>query len=279
MQPTIPKAPNTIQKGTPLKEMLGSESVGYLANNILMVFPSFDASGFKSTALTGIDPLTLHERGLHIATALRQYLPNKYEHAIEIIINSLTPPSSSTEVPSLGFLFYHPHSFFISQYGVDAAHNEGEDPFDISMNAIYELTKRSTSEFCIRPFIIKHQDRTLKRIEEWVLDPNPHVRRLCSEGTRPRLPWATRIPSFIDNPLPVLPILESLKNDESLYVRRSVANHLGDIAKDHLELVFDICQKWLPDASKELKWVIRHALRYPAKKGNAKAIKIRQTAK
>jgi 3-methyladenine DNA glycosylase AlkC len=112
-----------------------------------------------------------------------------------------------------------------------------------------------------------------------VSDPDPHVRRLCSEGTRPRLPWAPRIPSFIKDPTPVLSILEDLKDDENLYVRRSVANHLGDIAKDHPEVVFSICERWLVDATKEVKWLIRHALRYPAKKQNKRAIQIRISAK
>jgi len=114
---------------------------------------------------------------------------------------------------------------------------------------------------------------------EWTSDPDPHVRRLCSEGTRPRLPWARQIPSFIANPIPVLPILEILKDDQSLYVRRSVANHLGDIAKDHLDLVFEICERWLVDSSNDMKWLIRHALRHPAKKGNKVALQLRTAAK
>ena len=147
------------------------------------------------------------------------------------------------------------------------------------MNAQYELTKRFSAEFSMRPFLIEQPDRTLARLMEWTSDPNPHVRRLCSEGARPKLPWAKRIPAFIANPAPVLPILEKLKNDPSLYVRRSVANHLGDIAKDHSKLVFELCERWLVDSSNELKWVIRHALRHPAKKGNKRAIKIRNAAK
>lgn len=105
------------------------------------------------------------------------------------------------------------------------------------------------------------------------------MRRLCSEGTRPRLPWAIRIPEFVKDPRPVLPILESLKDDPDLYVRRSVANHLGDIAKDHADLVLEICRNWLEDASPQRRWLIRHALRYPAKKGEKNAIKLRKLAK
>lgn len=116
-------------------------------------------------------------------------------------------------------------------------------------------------------------------LNSWAADPDPRVRRLCSEGTRPRLPWGLRIPSLIANPQPVLPLLERLKDDPSLYVRRSVANHLGDIAKDHPEWVFQLCDRWLSGASNDRKWLIRHALRYPAKQGNAAALAIRASAK
>ena len=147
------------------------------------------------------------------------------------------------------------------------------------MAAQHALTQRFSAEFSIRPFLIRDQDRTLARLLEWTRDPSPHVRRLCSEGTRPRLPWATRIPAFVKNPEPVFPILEILKNDPSLYVRRSVANHLGDVAKDHPEKAFALCERWLTGASSELKWLIRHALRHPAKKGDKNALRLRSAAK
>lgn len=275
----IPEAPKSIQKGIPLKNVLGLEAIDCLAQNISYVYPEFNAQEFKTVAMDNLEPLGINERGLHIARALRKHLPKKYKNAINIILASLTPPNTETEGLGLAVLFYHPHSYFIAEYGLDEKYNEGEDPFEISMNAQYELTKRSTSEFSIRPFLIQYQERTLAKIKEWVSDSDPHVRRLCSEGTRPRLPWAPRIPAFIDNPSPILPILEALRNDEILYVRRSVANHLGDIAKDHPEIVFSICERWLIDATKEVNWLVRHALRHPAKKQNKIALQIRAAAK
>jgi len=275
----IPAAPNSIQKGVPLKHLLGSEAIDCLAHNILLVYPPFDEHSFRKAALAGLEPLGIMARGQHFAKALRPCLPDKYSQAIEILLASLTPPHTETEGLGLAVLFYHTHSCFISEYGLDSKHNSGEDPFEVSMKAQYELTKRSSSEFSIRPFLIQHQDRTLARLIEWASDSDPHVRRLCSEGTRSRLPWAPRIPAFITNPSPVLPILEALKNDPSLYVRRSVANHLGDIAKDHPEIVFAICERWLDGASKEVKWLIRHALRHPAKKLNKTALRLRVAAK
>jgi len=101
----------------------------------------------------------------------------------------------------------------------------------------------------------------------------------AQRGTRPGLPWAQRIPAFVENPTLTIPILEALRNDEDLYVRWSVANHLGDIAKDHPDRVFEICENWLIESSNEVRWIIRHALRYPAKKGNKAALQLRAAAK
>lgn len=277
--PRIPSAPNSIQKGIPLKQLLGSEAVDCLVRNILLVHPQFDEESFRRVALAGLEPLGILQRGQHLARALRQCLPDKYATAIEILLASLTPPLIRTDDLGLAVFFYLPHVCFVAEYGLDPRENGGHDPFEISMQAQYELTKRFSAEFSIRPFLIHQQKITLSRLLEWTSDPDPHVRRLCSEGTRPRLPWATRIPAFIANPDPVFPILEALKNDECLYVRRSVANHLGDIAKDHPEKVFATCERWLRGASTEVKWLIRHALRHPAKKGNTTALQLRVAAK
>ena len=277
--PRIPVAPNSIQKGIPLRQLLGTEAVDCLAQNILHVHSQFDAEMFRRAALDGLEPLGLMERGQHLARVLRQYLPVKFSEAVDVLLASLTPPLTQTEDIGLGVFFYLPHGCFIAEYGLEPSADDGHDPFEISMKAQYELTKRFSAEFSIRPFLIQQQERTLLQLLDWTADPDPHVRRLCSEGTRARLPWATRIPAFISNPKPVLPILEALKNDQNLYVRRSVANHLGDIAKDHPELAFEICERWLANSTNEVKWLIRHALRHPAKKGDKAALQLRAAAK
>lgn len=264
----------------PLKHLLGQDAIACLANNIQTVDAGFQANRFCESALAGIEQLAIMQRGLHIAKALRAFLPDNYEQAVQVLMASLTPQTSETETLGLAGFFYLPHSFFFSEYGQDERHNGGTDPFGTSMLALHALTMRFTSEFAIRTFLIKQQERTLETVAQWITDPNPHVRRLCSEGTRPRLPWGKRIASFVADPTPTLPILESLKDDPSLYVRRSVANHLGDIAKDHPELVFSTCERWLQvGASRDLQWLIRHAVRYPANHGDARARKIRAAAK
>lgn len=277
--PRIPVAPNSMQKGIPLKNLLGLEAIDCLAHNILLVYPQVDTESFCRDASNGLEPLGILERGKKLARTLRLYLPRKYATAIEIILASLTPPLTRTDTLGLAVFFYLPHVSFIAEYGWEFEENDGHDPFLVSMRAQYELTKRFSAEFSMRPFLIKQQERTLSQLLEWTSDPDPHVRRLCSESTRPRLPWAARIPAFITNPTSALPILEALKNDQDLYVRRSVANHLGDIAKDHPEFVFTICERWLTDATNEVKWLIRHALRHPAKKENKTALQLRAAAK
>jgi 3-methyladenine DNA glycosylase AlkC len=278
--PRIPEAPRAIQKGVPLKQLLGPEAITCLAANIRLVHSAFDSAAFCTTARNGLDTLELMQRAQHIAAALRQHLPDPYRQAVQVLLASLTPPQQQAEQFGLAEFFYLPHGFFIADYGLEAQHDAGADPFDLSMQALHALTMRFTAEFAIRPFLIRQQERTLAQLMAWTSDANPHVRRLCSEGTRPRLPWGKRIPAFIADPSPALPILERLKDDDCLYVRRSVANHLGDIAKDHPEVALALCERWLAQpASKELKWVVRHALRHPAKKGDATALKLRAAAK
>lgn len=276
--PRLPPAPRSIAKGSSLAALLDREAVDCLIHNLGRVHPSFDGEAFRRAALEGLEDLSILQRGTHLARALRRHLPEVYTEAVELLVRSLTPPLTRTHDLGLGVFFYLPHVCFIRDYGLDPAQNGGRDPFEASMRAQHEITRRFSAEFCLRPFLVRWPDRTLNRLLEWTRDPDPHVRRLCSEGTRPRLPWAMRLPAFIADPSPVLPILESLKDDPDLYVRRSVANHLGDLAKDHPDCVFALCEAWLEGASAPRRWLLRHALRHPAGKGVARAVELRRRA-
>lgn len=276
--PRLPSAPASIREGSSLAALLGREAVDCLAHNVALARPAFDSSGFRRAALDGLEPLAILARGGHLAAALRRFLPPRYGDAVGVLLRSLTPPLARTDGNGLGVFFYLPHVRFVADYGLDPAGNGGKDPFEASMGAQYELTRRFSAEFSIRPFLIREQERTLARLRRWTRDPDPHVRRLCSEGSRPRLPWAQRIPAFVKDPRPALPLLEALKDDPDLYVRRSVANHVGDIAKDHPELAFSLCERWLAGASAERRWVVRHAVRLPAKKGVRAALRLREAA-
>lgn len=274
----IPTAPRSITKGSTLKDLLDREAIECLVHNVGRVHPNFDGASFRREAMRGLKPLGILQRGRHLARVLREHLPERYGAAVKVLICSLGPTLDGTGEFGLAPFFYLPHVCFVGAYGVDAIHNGGADPFETSMRAQHELTRRFSAEFSMRAFLLRDPKRTLAQLLEWTHDSSPHVRRLCSEGSRPRLPWAVQIPSFIADPRPVLPILEALKDDPELYVRRSVANHLGDIAKDHPKLAFEICDRWLAGASPERRWLIRHALRHPAKKGVPAALRLRKRA-
>ncbi|HAH47581.1 MAG TPA: DNA alkylation repair protein, partial [Planctomycetaceae bacterium] len=126
-------------------------------------------------------------------------------------------------------------------------------------------------EFAVRPFIVHDQPRMLRQLKLWSASPDLHVRRLASEGSRPRLPWAMALPAFKKNPTPVLPILKRLKADPSEYVRRSVANHLNDISKDHPEIVISLAEQWLA-GKPETRWIVKHGCRTLLKQGDPQAL-------
>ncbi len=159
---------------------------------------------------------------------------------------------------------YMPHLFFVAQHGLDH--------FEESMRAQHALTQLFTAEYSIRAYLDRHPERTLALLREWTRDPSEHVRRLVSEGTRPRLPWAPRLRAFQKDPRPVIELLELLKDDPSLYVRRSVANNLNDIGKDHPKLLVATAKRWLRGATPERRWIVNHALRSAVKRADAGAL-------
>ena len=171
--------------------------------------------------------------------------------------------SDAGDRPYSAFL-YLPHSLFIARHGL--AH------FEDAMRAHHALTQRFTAEFSLRPYLMHHREPTLARLHAWARDDSAHVRRAASEATRPRLPWAPRLPEFQRNPGLALPLLDALKDDASSYVRRSVANHLGDIAKDHPTHAAHTARAWLRDASPQRQALVRHGLRYLVKQGHADAL-------
>ncbi len=250
----------------PLKNYFGPEIPKKIAGMISSVMPDFDADGFVRDALDGYDELELTPRGWKIARTLRKYLPEDYEAAIEILLASLGPRIKSLEGNGMAPFLYMPHVFFVAEFGLEH--------FEASMRAQYELTQRFTAEFSIRAFLDRYPEKTLERLREWTHDPNLHVRRLVSEGTRPLLPWAPRLRRFQKDPAPVLELLELLKDDPELYVRRSVANNLNDIGKDHPKILVETARGWMKDASENREWLVRHALRSAIKRADPGALAI-----
>lgn len=160
----------------------------------------------------------------------------------------------------------------------DFIQTHGIEDLDISLEALKEMTTHFTSEWAIRPFIKRHPKDTLRFLLNCARESNTDVRRWASEGTRPRLPWGERLDDFVKDPSPTLPILEELKFDDELFVRKSVANHLNDIAKDHPVLVIRLLEKWMSEAGpkdrKKVEWIMRRALRTLVKEGYPEALSL-----
>jgi len=236
-----------------------------IAAMIATVHPAFPGKAFLADVGQGYDALNLMHRGRHMATALRAHLPSDYRKALAILLASVEhEPPRWRERSAMASFLYLPHTQFVADHGLDH--------FEESMQALHLLTQCFTAEFSLRPFLEKHPAETLARLREWTRDPSQHVRRLVSEGTRPRLPWASRLRDFQRDPRPVLDLLERLRDDPALYVRRSVANNLNDIGKDHPELLVATAKQWLVDASAERRWIVGHALRSAIKRADAGAL-------
>ena len=251
-----------------LKGFFSPSLVRRLAKDITRAHPPFPERAFVKSATTGLEDLELLDRGRHIARALATHLPKDYPGAVDVLLRSLGPEHASDELLGVGMapFFYLPHTLFVAEHGLEH--------FDVSMRAQYELTKRFSAEGSIRPYIASDPERTLAVLRQWTKDANPHVRRLVSEGTRLRLPWAQRVAWLDKHPERVLELLELLKDDPSTLVRRSVANNLNDLGKVHPELLTRTCEAWLEDASDERRALVEHALRSAVKRGDPAALRL-----
>lgn len=202
--------------------------------------------------------MELKQRVRHIAVTLHDFLPDNFLEAVEILVG-LSEALRQEEVREQGFAtIFIPE--YIQVYGLDHP--------DQSLDALERITQLVSAEFAIRPFIIRYAELTLSKMKGWSHHHNANVRRLSTEGCRPRLPWAMGIPALKKDPTPILPILENLKADPSEYVRRSVANNLNDLAKDHPQLVLKIAKQWL-GKNEHTDRIIKHGCRTLLKKGNA----------
>ena len=256
----------------PFKNLVNKKMVEGMAAHFQHQWSKFDVKGFVATATKHLDQLELKARTERIADTMIKYLPADFEKAGKIILASLGSPLdktiSSNTIDTNGLVGWAvmPLTHYVGL--------RGHDHFDLSMTLFKEMTKRASSEFGIRFFLLKSPEKTLSVLKTWTTDPNQHVRRLVSEGIRPRLPWATNLPLFIKDPLPVIDLLEQLKDDNEEYVRRSVANNLNDIAKDHPEIVSEIAAQWIKGASPERKKLIHHACRTLIKNGHTKTLEV-----
>ncbi|HVL46992.1 MAG TPA: DNA alkylation repair protein [Candidatus Thermoplasmatota archaeon] len=252
--------------GEALKFFFDRLRVERIADEFARAWPAFPRETFRADASTGLDGLELLDRARHIAEALARALPPAYEEALPIVLASLGAPLADPMGQGMEAFHHHPHAVFVERRGL--GHPEP------SLAAMREITRRSSCEFAIRPFIERYPALTLPTLERWTRDPDERVRRLVSEGTRPRLPWAARLAPFQADPSPVLALLEKLKDDPSAYVRRSVANNLNDVAKDHPEVALAVTARWLDEAPPERRRLVLHALRGLVRAGHPEAIRL-----
>lgn len=249
-----------------MKNQLGAAAVGHIALCFSQIDSNFKQQQFYAQAILGLDQLELKQRVMFIIETLHDYLPADFTQTADLlkqlprVWQQLDPEQKISNFAAWPVIDY------ASIYGL--AHPQQ------SLDILKTLTHLFSAEFAIRAFIIKHPDYCHSQFTQWIKDDSEHVRRLVSEGTRPRLPWGLQLKSYIVDPSPNIPLLAALKDDPSLYVRRSVANHLNDISKDNPDKLLEICQDWHVNASKEVQWIIKHATRSLVKAGHSQVLSL-----
>ncbi|WP_114287392.1 DNA alkylation repair protein [Candidatus Halocynthiibacter alkanivorans] len=253
----------------PFKNWLSPELVVCIADHLQTHVDEFDRPSFEQPVLAALPALELKQRAQCIADHIHAALPADFASRNKILRAMLHPDAENgfeggSDGAGLRGWGIYPLTIVVGQHGLA--------DFDASLELLKEMTKRGTSEFDVRPFLMADQARALAIITDWTVDANQHVRRCASEGTRPRLPWGMQLSGLVADPAPLLPLLRALRDDPEEYVRRSVANSLNDIAKDHPDLVADLTHDWMKDASKPRERLLRHACRTLIKQGHSHAL-------
>ncbi len=240
----------------PLKEMFNKRYYETLAKEFSKADKNFNSEKFVSDVTKNLSSLELNQRLRNTSVVLKNHLPSDFKRSVELM--KKVAPNLNNGYTQLVF------PDFVSVYGTEH--------LDLSLDALKYFTKFGSSEFAIRVFLKNDFEKTIKVMHQWAKDKDVHVRRLASEGSRPRLPWSFKLDRVIENPKLTLPILEILKADEELYVRKSVANHLNDISKEHPKLLLDVVKNWIGN-SKHTDWILKHASRTLLKQGDVNVLK------
>lgn len=256
----------------PFKNLINAQTVQHAGAHLQRVWPAFDRLRFEQQAGTGLEALAFKARAMQLADALQATLPSRFQAACEVLEASLAQPVPLDAAGEPSGLSDAQRDGGLSGWVVwslgEFVARQGMADVPRALACLHALTQRFSAEFAIRPFIQQHPNATLSIISTWVNDPSAHVRRLVSEGSRPRLPWGLRLQSLVADPAPTLALLRALQDDASAYVRRSVANHLNDVAKDHPDLVAQWVLEHRLGASAERTALLRHASRSLIKQGH-----------
>ena len=245
------------------KDVFHRGNINHLAVGLRREYSPFKEGQFMDFIFDNFEKLSLSERNQRICEALKEFLPSDYLTCLKVLRSTFGDVASLDSPSHYDSFIYMPQAHFVASYGLEF--------FDESMVFLYDLTRRFSSEFAVRAFILHNSDRTLKRLESWVDDPCPHVRRWISEGTRPRLPWGIQLKQFVNDPRPVIALLSKLKGANERYVEKSIANNLNDIAKDHPNLVVETLKTWKKEGWRN-EWLKKHALRTLLKSGDQEAL-------
>ena len=255
----------------PLKNLISPAVVDGIGQHLKRADRRFDRAAFAAAALPGLEALELKARVLQVARALASTLPADVDRALGLMEASLGPAGEGDDLSQL-----RTSDAGLAGWAVwpltEAVVLVARQAPERGLAALHAMTQRLTAEFAIRPFLIDHPGIGFRILESWLGDRSAHVRRLVSEGSRPRLPWGLRLQQLVDDPSPTLPLLAALQDDPSEYVRRSVANHLNDIAKDHPDIVVGWLETHLPAATEARRALLRHASRGLVKQGHAPAL-------
>ncbi|MEX0274274.1 MAG: DNA alkylation repair protein [Flavobacteriaceae bacterium] len=247
-----------------LKNIYNQEFLDGFADVITEIIPDFDKLSFVQSILDNTwESRALKERMRHITLSLKAHLSGDFAQNVDNILRIIQQlQNKGVREESIEYMIFPD---FIEVYG--------REDYTTSVNAFERITQFTSCEFAVRPFILDSQDKMVDQMRLWSTHVHPMVRRLSSEGCRPRLPWAMAIPAFKKDPGPILPILENLKNDTWESVRRSVANNLNDISKDNPETVVHLAKKW-KGHTKTTDWVVKHACRTLLKQGNPEVMEL-----
>ena len=240
--------------GLPLAELLADKI--FEAYKEFPQYPNFPKKEFCKSIAKEVIGKSYTERVGIIANNLKKYLPEKYGDALDVLIHILGPENKEETGMFTNFYWLMPVGKFVELYGV-----QDSKDFTRSIKAIEELTKRNTGEYAIRPYARAYPEKTLAVCTKWAQSKNFHLRRLASEGLRPKLPWATKLDVWNTNPKPVFEILEMLKEDEIKFVKKSVANHLRDWVKVNSKEAQKIIAHWSKSKNEHTRWILKHAQR------------------